>query len=176
MSRYRRHYVAGGTFFFTVKLANPKDDLLTRHVDWLRQAYGRVQRQYPFETVAVCILPNHLHAIWTLPEGDADYSLRWRLLKTYFSAHFARREGLSPSKMRRHERGIWQRRFYEHTVRDADDLQRCVDYVHYNPVKHGLADCVRDWPFSSFHRFVREGMLSADWAGGRLVAEMEWGE
>ncbi len=92
-----------------------------------------VQKQYPFETVAVCVLPNHIHAIWTLPPDDADYSLRWRLIKTKFSAHFPHAENLSASKQRRHERGIWQRRFYEHTVRDETDLQRCADYIHFNP-------------------------------------------
>ena len=110
----------------------------------------------PFETVAVCVLPNHIHAIWTLPPDDADYSLRWRLIKTKFSAHFPRAENLSASKQRRHERGIWQRRFYEHTVRDETDLQRCANYIHFNPVKHGLCNNVRDWAFSSFHRYVRD--------------------
>ena len=119
-----------------------------------------VQKQYPFETVAVCVLPNHIHAIWTLPPDDADYSLRWRLIKTKFSAHFPRAENLSASKQRRHERGIWQRRFYEHTVRDETDLQRCADYIHFNPVKHGLCGNVRDWAFSSFHRYVRDGWMA----------------
>ena len=119
-------------------------------------AYMDVQKQYPFETVAVCVLPNHIHAIWTLPPDDADYSLRWRLIKTKFSAHFPHAENLSASKQRRHERGIWQRRFYEHTVRDETDLQRCANYIHFNPVKHGLCNNVRNWAFSSFHRYVRD--------------------
>ncbi len=122
-----------------------------------RAAYMDVQKQYPFETVAICVLPNHIHAIWTLPPDDADYSLRWRLIKTKFSAHFPHAENLSASKQRRHERGIWQRRFYEHTVRDETDLQRCADYIYFNPVKHGLCGNVRDWAFSSFHRYVRDG-------------------
>ena len=99
---------------------------------WIRK------NKYPFETVAVCVLPNHIHAIWTLPPDDADYSLRWRLIKTKFSAHFPRAENLSASKQRRHECGIWQRRFYEHTVRDETDLQRCADYIHFNPVKTSI--------------------------------------
>ena len=131
MARYRRNFIAGGTFFFTVKLADSKSRLLVEHIDLLRAAYMDVQKQYPFETVAVCVLPNHIHAIWTLPPDDADYSLRWRLIKTKFSAHFPRAENLSASKQRRHERGIWQRRFYEHTVRDETDLQRCADYLHF---------------------------------------------
>ena len=121
-----------------------------------RAAYMDVQKQYPFETVAVCVLPNHIHAIWTLLPDDADYSLRWRLIKTKFSAHFPHAENLSASKQRRHERGIWQRRFYEHTVRDETDLQRCAADIHFNPVKHGSCGNVRDWAFSSFHRYVRD--------------------
>lgn len=156
MARYRRNFIAGGTFFFTVKLANPKSRLLVEHIDLLRAAYMDVQKQYPFETVAVCVLPNHIHAIWTLPPDDANYSLRWWLIKTKFSAHFPRAENLSASKRWRHERGIWQRRFYEHTVLDETDLQCYADYIHFNPVKHGLCGNVRDWAFSSFHRYVRD--------------------
>ena len=166
----RRHIL------FTVKLADPKLRLLVEHIDLLRAAYVDVQKQYPFETVAVCVLPNHIHAIWTLPPDDADYSLRWRLIKTKFSAHFPRAENLSASKQRRHERGIWQRRFYEHTVRDETDLQRCADYIHFNPVKHGLCDNVRDWAFSSFHRYVRDGWLPLDWGGTKETAVMSFGE
>ena len=141
-----------------------------------RAAYMDVQKQYPFETIAVCVLPNHIHAIWTLPPDDADYSLRWRLIKTKFSAHFPHAENLSASKRRRNERGIWQRRFYEHTVRDETDLQRCADYIHFNPVKHGLCGNVRDWPFSSFHRYVRDGWLPLDWGGTKETVVMSFGE
>ena len=176
MARYRRNFIAGGTFFFTVKLADPKSRLLVEHIDLLRAAYMDVQKQYPFETVAVCVLLNHIHAIWTLPPDDADYSLRWRLIKTKFSAHFPRAENLSASKQRRNERGIWQRRFYEHTVRNEADLQRCADYIHYNPVKHRYAASVHDWPFSSFHRFVRHGLLPPDWGGTPETADMDFGE
>ena len=176
MARYRRNFIAGGTFFFTVKLADPKSRLLVEHIDLLRAAYMDVQKQYPFETVAVCVLPNHIHAIWTLPPDDADYSLRWRLIKTKFSAHFPRAENLSASKQRRHERGIWQRRFYEHTVCDETDWQRCADYIHFNPVKHGLCGNVRDWAFSSFHRYVRDGWLPLDWGSTKETAVISFGE
>ena len=154
MSHYRRNYIEGGTFFFTVKLADPKSRLLVEHIGLLREAYAFVQKRYPFETVAICVMPNHLHAVWTLPDDDSDYSLRWRLIKTRFSHHFAASDILSASKRRRHEKGIWQRRFYEHTVRDDVDLRSVVDYVHFNPVKHSFAANVKDWPFSSFHRFT----------------------
>lgn len=176
MSRYRRNHLAGGTFFFTVKLADPKSRLLVEHINLLRKAYASVQKRYPFETVAICVMPNHLHAVWTLPDGDSDYSLRWRLIKTGFSNHFPASNTLSASKQRRHEKGIWQRRFYEHTVRDDADLLRCVDYVHFNPVKHGFAASVKDWPFSSFHRFVRDGLLSPDWGGTGKTLVMSFGE
>ena len=176
MSRYRRNYIAGGTFFFTVKLADPKSRLLVEHIDLLREAYAFVQKRYPFETVAICVMPNHLHAVWTLPDGDSDYSLRWRLIKTRFSHHFAASNVLSASKQRRHEKGIWQRRFYEHTVRDEADLQRVVDYVHFNPVKHGFAASVKDWPLSSFHHFVRDGLLPSDWGGTAETWAMNFGE
>ena len=151
MARYRRNFIAGGTFFFTVKLANPKSHLLVEHIGLLRAAYMDVQKQYPFETVAVCVLPNHIHAIWTLPPDDADYSLRWRLIKTKFSAHFPHAENLSASKQRRNERGIWQRRFYEHTVRDETDLQRCADDTISIPSN---MNCSAISAIGRFHRFT----------------------
>ncbi|MGF6147590.1 Transposase and inactivated derivatives [Kingella potus] len=175
MTRYRRNFVAGGTFFFTVKLADPKSRLLVEHIGLLRTAYTDVCKMYPFETLAVCVMPNHLHSVWTLPLGDADYSLRWRLIKSRFSAHLPAADR-SASKLRRGERGIWQRRFYEHTVRDETDLQRCADYIHFNPVRHGFAATVRDWPFSSFHRLVRAGILPPDWGGTRETEIMNFGE
>ena len=119
MARYRRNFIAGGTFFSPSNSPTQNHACLS-NTSASRTAYMDVQKRYPFETVAVCVLPNHIHAIWTLPPDDADYSLRWRLIKTKFSAHFPRAENLSASKQRRHERGIWQRRFYEHTVRDEN--------------------------------------------------------
>jgi len=111
------------------------------------------------------ILPEHLHAVWTLPDGDIDFPLRWRLVKTAFSRALPSDETVSTSRKSKGERGIWQRRFWEHTLRDEDDYARHVDYIHFNPVKHGHVGCVRDWPYSSFHRMVREGILPEDWAG-----------
>lgn len=139
MARYRRNFIAGGTFFFTVKLADPKSSLLVEHIDLLRAAYVNVQKQYPFETVAVCVLPNHIHAIWTLPPDDADYSLLRRLIKTKFSAYSPHTKNLSAGKQRRNERGIWQRHFYEHTVHDETDLQHRADYIHSNPIKQKMS-------------------------------------
>jgi putative transposase len=165
MSRYRRAIVKGGTFFFPVTLAERPSDLLIRQVDLLRRAYDSVQQRYSFETIAICILPDHLHAIWRLPAEDADFSTRWNLIKSGFSRALPAPAARSQSKIAKREKGIWQRRYWEHAVRDQDDLTRHIDYVHFNPVKHGLVSRVSDWPHSSFHQYVRRGELPADWGG-----------
>ena len=170
MSRYRRANMDGGVFFFTVTLADRSSDLLVRQVARLRRAYQSVQLRYPFQTIAICIPPDHLHAIWSLPEGDSDFPLRWNLIKSNFSRAFPSSARRTNSKASRREKGIWQRRYWEQAIRNEADLARHVDYIHFNPVKHGYATKVRDWPFSSFHRFVSEGILPADWAGD--VGEM----
>jgi putative transposase len=166
MSLYRRASAPGGLFFFTVNLADRRSQRLIQYIDVLRQVYRAVARELPFATLAICILPDHLHALWRLPPGDGDFSRRWQRIKAGFSRTFAASVGRSQSKQRRGEKGIWQRRFWEHQIRNDIDLQRHVDYIHYNPVKHGLVRQVADWPHSSFHRYVRQGMLPPDWAGG----------
>ncbi|MDB5801494.1 MAG: transposase like family protein [Rhodocyclales bacterium] len=162
----------GGTFFFTVNLADRSSNLLVRHVEILREAHRYVAERHPFIIDAAVILPDHLHAIWTLPEGDTDYATRWMLTKAAFSRALPRTEPIIPSRKSKGERGIWQRRYWEHQIRDEDDFARHVDYIHFNPVKHGHAARVADWPHSSFHRYVSQGMLAADWSGdangGRL--------
>jgi putative transposase len=163
MSRYRRAWVEGGTYFFTLTIADRSDDLLVRRVDLLRAAYASVQQRLPFETVAICILPDHVHAIWALPEGDAALPLRWSQIKSGFSRCLPISASRSTSKIAKRDKGIWQRRYWEHVIRDEADLERHVDYVHYNPVKHGLVTRVSDWPFSSFHRYVARGTLPMDW-------------
>jgi putative transposase len=171
MSRYRRANVEGGAFFFTVTLADRTSDALVRQVARLRRAYQTVQQRYPFQTVAICVLPDHLHAIWSLPEADADFPLRWNLIKSGFSRAFPSSTSRSQSKEAKREKGIWQRRYWEHAIRDDADLARHIDYIHFNPVKHGYVTKVSDWPHSSFHRFVSEGILPIDWGGdvGELV-------
>ena len=165
MARYRRAKQKGGTFFFTVALANRKSSLLTDHIDLFKTAYRRVWIERPFKSIAVCVLPDHLHVVWELPENDDDFSTRWQLIKRYFSYYFEPAENRSLSKVKHREKGIWQRRFWEHQIRDDEDLNRCVDYVHFNPVKHGdVTRCV-DWKYSSFHRYVRQGLLPEDWGG-----------
>ena len=164
--RYRRADIAGGTYFFTVNLADRSSRLLVSHIDVLRSAVRVVRQRHPFEIVAWVVLPEHMHAIWTLPENDADFAGRWSLIKSGFSRAVARMEteNVSASRSRKRERGIWQRRFWEHLIRDEVDLQRHIDYVHINPVKHGHVTRASAWPYSSIHRYVERGWLSADWA------------
>ena len=172
MSRYRRSQLAGATYFFTVALADRRSKLLVEHIDVLRQAYQKVQVQHPFVTVAICVLPDHLHAIWQMPADDGDFSLRWRLLKTYFSRIFLPVASRSESKAAKGEKGIWQRRYWEHQIRDDADLQNHVDYIHFNPVKHGLVQQAVLWPYSSFHRYVAKGLLHPEWG---LAADLVGG-
>ena len=165
MSWYRRLKIEGGIFFFTVALADRTDDLLVRHVDRLRRMYQAVHARRPFETIAICILPDHIHAVWSLPVGDKDYARRWSLIKSSFSRGLPYDATRTRSKIRKREKGLWQRRYWEHAIRDDADLARHVDYTHFNPVKHGYVSRVCDWPHSSFHRFVECGLLAADWGG-----------
>ena len=151
--RYRRAFHPGGSFFFTAVAAHRRPVLASATaVDLLRDAFRAVRQQRLFDIDAIVILPDHWHCIWTLPDGDADFMTRWRLIKTWFSKH----SDLKP---------IWQQRYWEHVLRDARDLARHVEYIHYNPVKHGLVSKVIDWPYSSFHRYVALGWCAADWGG-----------
>jgi putative transposase len=173
--RYRRANIAGATYFFTVNLADRSSTLLVDAIDALRNAMKTVQRRHPFYIDAIVVLPDHLHAIWTLPANDAAFPLRWALIKSAFSRNIPRTEERSWSRQRKGERGIWQRRYWEHLIRDDDDYARHVDYIHINPVKHGHASHPLDWPYSSLHRYVRDGTLPADWAVGRQI-NGEFGE
>jgi len=170
MRRYIRARVPGGTYFFTVNLAERFGNrLLVEKIDVLREAFRVTQRNHPFRIEAAVVLPEHLHVLWTLPEGDVDFPMRWSLIKARFSRAVETGEHRSNSRLRRRERGIWQRRYYEHAIRDADDLARHVDYIHWNPVKHGWVERVADWPYSSFHGFVKRGRLPVDWAVAESV-------
>ena len=176
MPNYRRARIAGGTYFFTVALADRSSDLLIRRIDCLRLAYGFVDQRYPFETIAICVLPDHLHAIWVLPPGDTDFSLRWSLIKSGFSRGLSASKPRSASKRSKRDKGIWQRRFWEHVIRNEKDIERHMDYIHYNPVKHGYVSRVCDWPHSSFHRYVRMGILPQDWGGDARELAGTFGE
>src|SRR5436190_17176110 len=140
MTNYRRNFLAGGSFFFTLNLSDRRHRLLTQHVALLRRAFRKIRRTHAFAVEAIVVLPDHLHTIWTLPQGDAYFPLRWRLIKSEFSRHLPwllRRETISASRASKNERGIWQRRYWEHTLRNEADFARHADYIHYNPVKHG---------------------------------------
>jgi putative transposase len=154
MPNYRRAFVPGGCWFFTANLLDRRSALLTKEIAAQREATRRTRERHRFRIDAFVVLPDHIHAIWTLPAGDADFSTRWRLIKIEFSKSIPRTERLSQVRRARGERGIWQRRFWEHLIRDEEDYRRHVEYCCINPVKHGLVGRVRDWPFSSFHRDV----------------------
>jgi len=162
--RYRRANVAGGTFFFTVNLADRSSRLLIDHIDLLRDTVREVRRVHPFELVAMVVLPEHLHAVWTLPRDDCDYPLRWSLIKSGFSRRLTNAECIDETRLRKRERGIWQRRYWEHQIRDDADLARHVDYIHINPVKHGYVQAPVNWAYSSIHRYIRRGILPPNWA------------
>jgi len=175
MTAYRRNFIPGGCFFFTVNLADRRLRLLTEHVDALRSAFRETRQRHPFTIDAMVVLPDHLHAVWTMPEDDRDFPTRWRLIKSAFSRNFAG-ETISASRAAKGERGIWQRRYWEHTIRDEDDLTRHIDYIHINPVKHGYVTRVTDWPHSSFHRMVKLGVYPEDWAGDLADVGATFGE
>lgn len=163
MSEYRRICLPGGTFFFTVNLQDRSSNLLIARNDALRTAFARTRRDRPFELIAAVVLPEHLHVLWRLPLGDADNATRWRQIKSLFTREVGARGLLRQSQTHRREAGVWQRRYWERAIRDENDLRAHIDYVHYNPVRHGLVERARDWPHSSFHRYVRDGVLSVDW-------------
>ncbi|MEX2671405.1 MAG: transposase [Phycisphaeraceae bacterium] len=175
MPDYRRWRIQGGSYFFTVNLMNRSSRLLVEHVGLLREAFGTVRRAHPFHIDAIVILPEHLHAVWTLPAGDTDYSTRWRLIKSHFSRGLPSIERRSASRRRQHERGIWQRRFYEHTLRDENDFAQHVDYIHYNPVKHGHVMKPTDWAFSSLHRYIQRGIVEPGWGTSGVGTTLDLG-
>ncbi len=163
MVQYRRSRVAGGTFFLTVNLFDRRA-LLTDHADVLRAIVRDVKTELPFKIDAMVILPDHWHAVWTMPPDDTSYKRRIRLIKSRFTKHLVR-TGVSIAKDERGESQLWQKRFWEHTIRDERDLAAHVDYVHINPVRHGYVTRAADWPYSTLRRYVKNGMLPEDWAG-----------
>lgn len=173
MPRYVRAFIPGGTFFFTVALLERRKQLLTEHIGLLRRSFVEVRRTRPFQLDAIAVMPDHLHCLWTLPPGDPDFSMRWHAIKTGFSRGIEPGEHLSERRRKKNERGIWQRRFWEHAIRDEIDFERHADYIHFNPVKHGYVSRVADWPFSSFHRYVERGIYSVDWGAAEDVRALE---
>jgi putative transposase len=164
MPNYRRAFVPGGCWFFTVNLRDRRKTLLIDHIETLREAIAATRQSYPFTIDAFVVLPDHLHAVWSLPPEDSDFSTRWRLIKSRFAKALPKAEQLD-AHLRPNERGVWQRRFWEHLIRDESDFARHVEYCYINPMKHGLTTRVCDWQYSSFHRDVRAGLFPKDWAG-----------
>jgi len=164
MPDYRRYRVPGGTYFFTINLLERPSDLLVRRIDALRQAVRRTRRERPFAIDAWVVLPDHMHCIITPPEGDDDFSIRIKAIKIRFARAIPATERRFGTRVARGEQAIWQRRFWEHAIRDDNDYARHMDYVHFNPVKHGYVTFARDWPFATFHRLVQTGLYPADWA------------
>ncbi|MGP0065799.1 MAG: REP-associated tyrosine transposase [Isosphaeraceae bacterium] len=168
MSQYRRYFIPGGNYFFTV-VTHDRRPFLTSSIarPCLRRAIRKVRRRRPFDLVAIVLLPDHLHTVWTLPRGDADYPMRWAQIKESFTRSFLTHGGAegfrNSSRIGRRERAVWQRRSWEHTCKDEDEVERCISYVHWNPVKHGLVQRVQDYPWSTFHRYVRLGEYDLAW-------------
>src|SRR3990167_176199 len=158
MSEYHRLFVKGGTYFFTV-VTHDRQPLLCNEAALMRlkAAFRYVRDKHPYRMEGLVILPDHLHCIWRLPEDDGNFSIRWNLLKIYFSI------GMSSSVNKRREKTIWQRRFWEHLIRDESDLHRCLDYIHYNPVKHGYVTSPCDWASSTFKQHVKQGHYDINW-------------
>ncbi|OHB73851.1 MAG: hypothetical protein A2Z25_10310 [Planctomycetes bacterium RBG_16_55_9] len=162
MTQYRRLNSYGGYYFFTIVTYKRRcflvEDLAR---SCLRSAWQTVRKTRPFEMIALCLLPDHLHCLWRLPQDDNDFSQRWMLIKKGFTRRYLDAEGHESaqclSRMKKRERGIWQRRFWEHQIRDYEDIEKHINYIHYNPVKHGLVNDVEDWPWSTYHKFVRNG-------------------
>jgi putative transposase len=166
MSEYRRVYVSGGTFFFTVVtyMRHPifKEETAIR---LLKSCFQSTMKIHPFNVDAIVLMPDHLHTIWTLPDDEFDFSIRWKQIKMTFSEQYSGNYSnkLTKSMMNKKEKGIWQRRFWEHAIRSQEDFNNHCDYIHYNPVKHGLVNLPLEWEYSSFRKFIEKGLYDKDW-------------
>jgi len=181
MPNYRRYLVEGGNYFFTVVTFQRQPILTAEHARRiLHNSWVEVNKRFPFETIAVCLLPDHLHCIWRLPDEDADFSMRWKEIKRRFTIGYLKQIGpgeeRNASRQKKHEATVWQRRFWEHSIEDSEDLEIHLDYIHYNPIKHGVVGRAIDWPYSSFARYVKEGIYDVNWVGGTegRLQRLEW--
>jgi len=174
--KYRRADVCGGTYFFTVNLADRRQSLLVDEIDELRSAINNVKHNHPFKLDAMVILPEHLHMLMTLPINDHDFATRWMLIKSEFSRKLPKHERINVSRRGKRERGIWQRRYWEHVIRSEDDFSRHVEYIHYNPVKHGHVSIAVDWPYSTIHQYIKRGLVNPDWAYCGMDESTAFGE
>ena len=179
MPKFHRNYVPGGTYFFTAATYGREPIFAS---ETARRLLGQVMREcnerYPFATDAIVLLPDHMHIIWRLPSGDDDYSRRWAWLKRRFTkqwlAEGAPERRTTTAQRQQRRKGVWQPRYWEHTISDEDDYEQHVNYVHYNPVKHGYVACPHEWPYSSFHRYVRQGHFVREWCCGGSEVRERW--
>ena len=174
--RYRRATNKGGSYFFTVNLADRNETLLVDHLNILRQVINQVKKRHPFKLDAMVVLPDHLHAVITMPENDNNYPMRWRLIKAGFSRQIPGQERISESRKRKGERGIWQRRYWEHLIRSDIDYEKHIDYIHYNPVKHKYVSQATQWPFSTIHKYIEKRVLNSNWGCSGLPDGIDYGE
>ncbi len=177
--QYRRSRLAGGCFFFTLVTYHRRPIFADHaHVDLLRLVIRNVMLRHPFTIDAIVVLPDHLHCVWTLPDGDADFSTRWRLIKGNFSrgCQVGKNDSINASRVAKKERTIWQRRFWEHEIRDERDFRHHVDYIHFNPVKHGLVSAVQDWQYSSFNYYCQRGIYPQNWCATGMEQPSGWVE
>ena len=168
---YRRADTKGATYFFTLNLADRKNTLLVDEIDKLRNTLNKVKQERPYKLDAMVVLPDHIHAMWTLPVEDNDFATRWMLVKSGFSRQIPRGEKISKSRQSKGERGIWQRRYWEHLIRDEQDFEKHVDYIYFNPVKHGYVKRAAEWPYSSIHEYISKGILKPDWGWSEEMAD-----
>lgn len=176
MPNYRRAQVPGATYFFTVNLRDRTSNLLTREIDLLRETVRATRARHPLHIDAWVVLPDHMHCLWTLTPGDANFALRWKVIKFAFAKRLPITETRTVNQQRRRERDIWQRRYWEHLIRDERDYQRHFDYIHVNPLKHGYVERLEDWPYSSFHRAMAMGIYPLGWCVEPEGAERGYGE
>ena len=174
--RYRRTEIKGGTYFFTINLLDRKSSLFVDEIDLLRIAINHVKKRHPFRLDAMVVLPEHFHAIITLPEEDSNYAIRWSLIKSAFSKKIPVIEKINQSRMKKRERGIWQRPYWEHLIRDESDFKSHLDYIHFNPVKHGYVMKPSDWPYSTIHRYIEKRIIDENWGHSDHNALGECGE
>ena len=168
---YRRAFIPGGSYFFTLVTENRRSIFASReNVDVLRNAFRNVKNKRPFSLDAIVIMPDHLHCVWTLPPDDADFATRWRLIKTWFTKHCNVPLCATPdaARMAKNEQAIWQHRYWEHLLRDDEDYTRHVEYIHYNPVKHGYVASPMEWEYSSFRAYVKECLYLEDWGSSAM--------
>lgn len=173
MPNYHRNLVEGGTYFFTV-VTYQRRRILTYPIarTILHNAWELTNERHPFQTLAICLLPDHIHCIWKLPDGDSDYSTRWKEIKRHFTLAYSKQVGPAEDRNASHQKQkeatIWQRRFWEHTIKDEKDFDAHFDYIHYNPVKHGYVENPSNWQWSTFHRYVIGSIYDNQWCGGEI--------